>query len=622
MDAGLSRARTLSEALDDCAEGRAGREPFLTYVTPAGDSREVTRADLWERALRLGTYLGERGLVPGDRVLLATRDDGALLAGVLACLGHGFSAVVAPPGSTPPEMRHYLELAAPAAALLDPDLDRGEVVGRVAVRLRVAGTESRGGLLGKLLGSRASEEAGGSFPGALAAVSPRTRPGGVGDSGEAYVLFTSGSTARPKGVPILRRGLLLHARTLAREYGYGPGSRVLCTLPLHHTDGLVHGALAAWLSGARALRPVRVSLTESGDLLDAAFALRATHWVTVPTQLHLVERFSAGREDAFSGGDFRCAISSAAPLDTALWERFEGRFGVRLCNLYGLTETVCGGLFCGPAEGSYRRGTVGRPVDCEVRLGAPGGAEPADGERGELWMRGPHLAERYLQEAGAGGEEPFREGWFGTGDLAVRDPDGLWRIVGRKKNLVICGGVNVQPEEVSEALASLPGVEEAVAFGVADETFGEALVACVVTGPSGPDEAEVLAGCARLLAPHKVPRALSRVVALPRGASGKVDLARARELFARSRPSSSPCRSEGDPAEAVLELAARTFGAPAGTVRPHWGPAELPRWDSFGHLTFIVELETRFGVRFSTAEILGIKVLSDAQRLVRDKRSR
>jgi len=614
----LHRTGSLEETLLAVRREVSPDQRFLRYMGPDGRERHLRRGELWDRACRVAGLLLARGLRPGERVLIVSGDDGAVLTGVLACLAYGWSAVVLPRDSAVPEVRSAIALTGPRAALVDGHLDVPWMTEAVPNLLRVPAPDAgRGRLLTKLLGG---DRGGTGSPGLweeLGAVELAPPPEALPPRSEAYVLLTSGSTARPKGVPITRAGLFLHARTLARQYGYAPGCRLLCTLPLHHTDGLMHGLLVPWLAGAQALRPVGSALTEAAALLDAVYALRATHFITVPTQLHLLERLSEGREDAFRSGEFRFVLSSAAPLEEALWRRFQDRFGTRVANLYGLTETVCGGLFCGPGDETFRMGTVGKPVDCEVRVVDEAGEAVAPGTTGELLMAGPHLTPGYLQAPGEAAEPPFVDGWFRTGDRACCDADGFYRIVGRKKNLVISGGLNIQPEEVGEVLSALPGVAEAVAFGLPDEAFGEILVACVVAEEGAePAEAALREACAASLAPHKVPRRIVFVPALPRGTTGKVDTARARALFEAGRDRPVSGRSADSDAE-VLTLAARVFGVPREGLSPRSGPKEIPRWDSFGHLTFAAELESRFALSLSTADILSLKTLADAQRLVR-----
>src|SRR5262249_39905226 len=156
---------------------------------------------------------------------------------------------------------------------------------------------------------------------------------------------------------------------------------------------------------------------------------RITHLIAVPTLLAMIAQTGPEFSDSFATTDFRFVVSSAAPLAVSLWEEFQTRFRTRVANVYGLTETVVGGLFCGPSDADFGMGTVGRAVDCEARVVDADGKPLADGGTGELEMRGDNLLSSYYGDAEATAAA-LRDGWFRTGDLATREA-GFYRIVGR-----------------------------------------------------------------------------------------------------------------------------------------------------------------------------------------------
>jgi long-chain acyl-CoA synthetase len=603
------------------AATRPGRT-FLVF-DDGGHPAELTYGALAERCARLGALWRSWGLGPGARVFVASRDDSATVALVLGCLAHGLSAVVGSAEARPGEVEHLLGVARPAAAFVDEAQCREWPLAGVQHVVPISSGGRRGGsLFSKLLGRKSAPEGAAAYPALLESLEPLPAPppDALADAGEAYVLFTSGSTSRPKGVSISRRSLLAHARTLGRQLGYTAESRLLDVLPLHHTDGLIHGCLTAWLHGATALRPLAFRVTAAGELLDAVYTHRATHFITVPTALAILERCADDFADAFRTADFRCVVSSAGYLDERLWQRFQERFGVRVANIYGLTETVVGGLFCGPDEASFRMGTVGRPVDCRVRVVDESGADAAPGQPGELLLAGENLMTGYVDDAAASAEA-LRGGWLRTGDIVTLDADGLVRIVGRRKNIVITGGLNVHPEEVSEALRGLPGVADAAAFGVEDATFGEVVAACVVAEKNaGLSVEELVAGCRQRLSPYKVPRLLELVPALPKGPSGKVIVAQARELLAHAAAGRAGAgTARGDVPGQLTAIAARVFRLAPGQLSPASVPGNTPGWDSFAQLALVAELEAAFGIRLATADVLGLRSLGDAVRIVRER---
>jgi long-chain acyl-CoA synthetase len=245
----------------------------------------------------------------------------------------------------------------------------------------------------------------------------------------------------------------------------------------------------------------------------------------------------------------------------------------------------------------------------------PDGGDVGVGEAGELLLRGEMLMTGYVADP-EGTAAALEGGWLRTGDLATRGEDGFYRVVGRRKNLVISGGRNMQPEEVTEALHDLPGVSEAVAFGVEDEVAGEVVAACVALEDGCSLTVEELAEmCRERLSPYKVPRVIARVPALPRGASGKVVVEQARRLLKQVRADRAN-GGGGDLGERVRSIAARVFNLPEGRLTPGSRSNSTPGWDSFGHLSLVLALEESFAIRLGTADILALHSLADAERIV------
>ena len=592
---------------------------FLRWSPDGSLLRPVSFRTASDRSARLGGLFSAWGLAPGARLLIASADDQALAILFIACLDHGMTAVIVDHQATASEMTAILDIAMPDAAILDQALTAAWPLAAVPRVLAIAGA-AKPSLFGKLLRRPTAAEAGPiTYPAILDHQQARPPRHDLAADLDAYVLFTSGSTARPKGVRISRRALAVHTRTLIARWGYGPASRILDALPLHHTDGLIQGVFCAWGAGACCLRPgpFRVDATIS-LLVDPIYRERATHLVAVPTMLALILRYAGNETDAFRQPDFRFVISAAGYLDAKLWKDFETTFGVRVCNLYGLTETVTGSCFAGPDDASHVIGSVGVAVDCELSVRDSSGAAVASGVAGELHLRGPHVLSGYLHDDDATAAT-LQAGWVATGDLATVDGAGIVRIVGRRKNLVITGGLNIQPEEVAEFLRSRPGVGDAVAFGMPDPVFGEILVACVAPARPGThlDPADLTRDCQAGLSPFKVPKAIVPVPALPYGPSGKVLLPRARELFAHATVAAVP--TAGSPRERLHALAAEVFHRPVESLQAEDAPGRTPGWDSFAHLALITAIEGAFRLHLGAADILAIKTLGDAEAVIARK---
>jgi fatty-acyl-CoA synthase len=332
------------------------------------------------------------------------------------------------------------------------------------------------------------------------------------------ILYTSGSTGRPKGAVLPHRQIFWNAVATTTAWELGADDVAPVSTPLFHTGGWNVFATPLWLRGGTI---VLIDGFDADGFLQAMEEEGCTIALTVPTQLlMMVESPRWGRPlprlKRFVSGGAPCPASLAARVRAAGYTFREG---------YGLTE-------CGPncftiddAEAVRRPGSVGWPVPfLEMRLQAADGGEAAAGEPGELLLRGPQLFGGYLRNPAQTAEAFTPEGWLRTGDLAMRDADGAYRICGRRKEMYISGGENVFPAEVEAALAECPGVAEAVVVGVADEKWGEVGRAFVVArGDAMLTEAEVVAHARARLAGYKVPKSVFILPEIPRLGSGKPD---------------------------------------------------------------------------------------------------
>jgi fatty-acyl-CoA synthase len=332
------------------------------------------------------------------------------------------------------------------------------------------------------------------------------------------ILYTSGSTGRPKGAVLPHRQIYWNAAATTTAWELGADDVAPVSTPFFHTGGWNVFATPLWHRGGTI---VLVDGFDADEFLRMMEEEGCTVALTVPTQLlMLAESPRWGRPLP----RLRRFVSGGAPCPAALAARVRAA-GYTFREGYGLTE-------CGPncfaitdAEAVARPGSVGWPVPyLEMRLDAGDGREAAPGEPGELQLRGPQVFSGYLRNPVQTAETFTADGWLRTGDLAVRDADGAFRICGRRKEMYISGGENVFPAEVEAALADCPGVAEAVVVGVPDEKWGEVGRAFVVArADTLLGEAEVVAYARSRLAGYKVPRAVFIVPEIPRLGSGKPD---------------------------------------------------------------------------------------------------
>lgn len=469
----------------------AGRRAPERVAIRWGDEA-VTYGQLDALSARLARALVEEyGVAPGDRVAvqLATRPE--VLALNVACARVGAIYVPLNPAYTDPEVVALVDDAAPALVVRDAPL--AHAVARVAAD--------------EVLAVAAGCDEG--FADARC------------DAGApAALLFTSGTTGRPKGALLTHGNLAFGCTTLNRVWGITADDVVTHVLPLFHVHGLFVAAYCTLSSGATMRLLARFDV---GEVLDALG--ESSLMMGVPThygRLLADERLTAERV-----AGVRLFVSGSAPLARATSEAFYERTGQRILERYGTTET--GMIASNPLEGERRPGSVGPAlpgVEVRVSGGPPGSVE----------VRGPNVFAGYWNRPELRDATFTDDGFFVTGDLGVLAEDGYLEIVGRSRDLVITGGLNVYPAEVERAIDALPGVVESAVVGVPDADLGEAVTAVVVLEPGAVlGEDGVREGVRSALAPYKVPRHVRFVAELPRNAMGKVEKARL-----RAAPAGSP----------------------------------------------------------------------------------
>ena len=349
---------------------------------------------------------------------------------------------------------------------------------------------------------------------------PATPAPGVED-GPAFVLYTSGTTGRPKGATATHANVVHSCLTFQRCYGLGDGERSLVAVPLFHVTGLIAQLLTMTaVAGTVVLMP----RFDAAAALRLLVAERITHLVAAPT-VYVMLMGQPGYRTARLP-EFRVAGYGGAPIAADTVRRLrEWLPAARLHDTYGLTETASPATVLADAEALARVGSVGRPVPVgECRTVTPdGGRECAADEVGELWVRGPMVVAGYWADPEATGAAIVDGGWLRTGDLASIDRAGYVTIKDRIKDMINRGGEKVYCVEVEEVLCGHPGVLEAAVVGVPDPVYGEAVRACVVPRPGAHVDAGELREWVRArLAKFKAPEHVAVLEALPRNPNGKV----------------------------------------------------------------------------------------------------
>ena len=428
------------------------------------DGSQISYGELESAAAKCAGQLIAQGVAPGDRVGLQVDKCEVAVAIYLGVLKAGAVFLPLNPAYTPSEVEYFVGDAAPKVFITD---------------------------------AAAFEEA-------AKSAEPLAQAAQRAPEDLAAILYTSGTTGRSKGAMLSHGNLAANALALHRAWGFTSADVLLHALPIFHVHGLFVAMHCAFLSGA----PM-VWLPKFEDAQVLAGLARSTVMMGVPTfytRLLAHPGFTAER-----AAHMRLFISGSAPLLESTFAEFEQRTGMRILERYGMSEAVI--ITTNPLEGERIPGSVGYPLPgVELRIG---GGEAT----GVIEIRGPSVFSGYWRMPEKTAEEFTADGFFRTGDVGHRDPDGRVWISGRAKDLIISGGYNVYPKEIELVLDELAGVSESAVVGVPHPDFGEGVVAVVIG--SG-DEAAMIAECRRQLAPYKAPKRIVFVDGLPRNAMGKV----------------------------------------------------------------------------------------------------
>ncbi|MGZ2362421.1 long-chain fatty acid--CoA ligase, partial [Streptomyces sp. 372A] len=335
------------------------------------------------------------------------------------------------------------------------------------------------------------------------------------DQDTAVILYTSGTTGRPKGAELTHANLARNAEESVRLLDLHEGDVVFGGLPLFHTFGQTCGMNGALASGATLALLPRFDPSAALELLRTA---AVTHMIGVPTMYTAL----LNHPHSCTLPGLRVCVSGGASLPVEVLHGFEAAFDCVILEGYGLTETSPIAAFNHP-DRPRKPGTIGTAINgVELRLVDDAMADVAEGAVGEIAIRGHNVMKGYWQRPEAT-TEAIQDGWFRTGDLARRDADGYYSIVDRRKDLIIRGGFNVYPREVEEVLYEHPAVAEAAVIGLPHPVHGEEVAAAVALKPGAQATAQELRAFVReRVAPYKYPRLLWQVDALPKGPTGKI----------------------------------------------------------------------------------------------------
>jgi len=495
----------MPQNLRELLELRAAAAPDKPFLLSDADGRDFTYREFDRAVNRTARMLRARGVGQGDRVSLLLPNSAEYVVAYFACFKLG-------------------ALAGPVNSLLKPE-EIAYVVGHSEARLLLTHTEFLPKTTG-LRGQVASLEEIAVFDDWDAATSGFAdddeagwRDADLTREDEAIIIYTSGTTGRPKGCLLTHGNLLANARQITEWLGFAEDDRLLSVMPLFHMNAVSVTTVSALYAGGATVVSPRFSASRFWRVVSDC---GVTSFGSVATMLSmLLAAYPEGVPEGLDTSRLRFAMCGSAPVPAEVLRRFEETFGCLVVEGYGLSESTCRSTF-NPPDARRRPGSCGQPIGNEMRVVDEEGGEVAEGETGEIVLRGENVFKGYYRNEEAT-RRAFCGGWFHTGDVGYRDREGFFYIVDRKSDMIIRAGENIYPREIDEVLYQHPAVAEAAAFGVPDELYGEEVAAFVVLREgraAGADE--ILAHCRERLADFKCPKTLRFAAALPKGPTGKV----------------------------------------------------------------------------------------------------
>jgi len=479
----------------------------------------ITYAQLWDTAAKVRHALQDLGIKPGDRIAIQLPKCMEFLYVHLANLQLGSISIPLNPTYTQEEIAYFLADSGARIFITDssnasfarpqstafPDLQY------VITLDKNQGTNQNVISFQSLLNGKSSK-----------AVYP------ANPEDTALIIYTSGTTGRSKGAMLSNENLLTNIESLHVIWGHSDQDVLLHVLPIFHVHGLLfafHGALHA------GMKIIIRSKFDPIDTCNCIHKYRCTIFMGVPTMYHRLLQVEKPRQDlGLNLTSMRLWISGSAPLAAAIFAQFRQTFGHPVLERYGMSET--GINTSNPLYGVRKPGSVGLPLPgVSMMIVDLKDDEVQAGQIGEVWVKGKNVFQGYWQMPEKTNES-FKSSWFKTGDLGYQDEDGYLFLIGRSKDLIISGGMNVYAKEIETVIETLSAVEEAAVIGIPDDDLGERVIAVVVE-KSGQviNIADIAALCQARLAGYKRPKAIHVIELLPRNSMGKVMKNKLRGLY-------------------------------------------------------------------------------------------
>ncbi len=496
---GMSGTGGAIDTVRGLIEAQANARPDSVYAVATDTRQAMTFGALAQDCRKVAGWLRAAGSEPGDVVSVVAANGLQTLRVLLGAMHGGWCVNPVNLLSQPEQMQYVLDHSDCRVVVVGPEREAlvRELLAGIDREIAVLVTDADADRIPACAGTDEAAPAADAL---------------------ALLMYTSGTTGRPKGVMLTHANLAANAQAIGREHALSAADRVLAVLPLYHINAFAVTMLSPLAHGGSLAMPPRFS---AAKFWQQALAHRCTWLNVVPTMVsYLLEGADAPPEAATA---LRFCRSASAALPPEHLTAFDRRFGIGIVETMGLTETTAP-AFSNPMDPARRKlGAVGMASGCEARVIDAALQPVADGITGEIAIRGPNVMRGYYKNEEATRSSFTPDGWLRTGDLGHRDADGFFFVTGRIKELIIKGGENIAPREIDEVLLRHPAVLEGAAVGIPDKHYGQEILACLVLREGVPfDEAELRAFCEQRLGRYKTPKIFSVVHELPRGPSGKV----------------------------------------------------------------------------------------------------
>jgi len=491
--------RTIREYVDF----QAAERPDAVYLIAPEPNLSMTFGGLQKASRKLANYLVERGIRPGEKVALLMHNGYQTCRLFIGAMYGGFCVTPLNLLAQASQLEYVLNHSDASIVFVTPDqLERlNAALANVPREIQVVVCDVD------------AEEF-------IAAPDRMIEMPLVNEEDDALMMYTSGTTGKPKGVVLANRSVVSGGQFVSAAHELGPQDRVMASLPLYHINAQIVTATSSLVHGGSLVLSHRFGVSNFWSLV----AQYQCTWINlVPTMISYLLNGPELADKDLDLSRVRFCRSASAPLPPSLHRAFEGRFKIGVIETMGLTETAAP-CFTNPLDSAQRKiGSPGRAFGNEAKIISPEGDKLPSGATGEIMVRGPNVMKGYYKNSEETARSMTTEGWLHTGDLGHLDEDGFVFVTGRIKELIIKGGENIAPREIDEALLKHPAVLEAAAVGVPDQHYGQEIMVCVVLKVGEQcSEAELRAFCRNELGAYKTPKLFRFQDELPKGPSGKV----------------------------------------------------------------------------------------------------